>query len=77
MTRVEQKNMIHDLRQYQRKMSGKEIADFEMMLKREKDDEDLDELTRRRLVELHERYVPRRSKKDLDDLWERLKSGKK
>lgn len=60
MTRVEQHKMIETLRDYQHKMKGKELFDFEMFHKRDKDDEELDEMSRKRLVELYERYVPER-----------------
>lgn len=48
------------LRDYQQKMSGRDRDDFEMFRKRDRDDEELDELSRRRLVEMFEKYVPER-----------------
>ena len=48
--------MIDELRDYVFKMKGKDYIDFEMFLKRDKDDEDLDEISKRRLVELYEKY---------------------
>ncbi|MEK6570612.1 MAG: hypothetical protein AABZ61_04525 [Bacteroidota bacterium] len=48
--------MIDELRDYVFKMKGKDYYDFEMFLKRDKDDEDLDEISKRRLVELYEKY---------------------
>jgi hypothetical protein len=60
MTRAEQHAMIETLREYAHKLRGREGDEFDMMRKRDKDDEDLDELTRRRLVELYEKYVPER-----------------
>lgn len=52
--------MIELLRDYSHKMRGKDLDDFEMMRKRDKDDEDLDELSRRNLYTLLEKYVPER-----------------
>jgi len=41
-------------------MRGRDLDEFEMMRKRDRDDEDLDEMTRRRLTELFVKYVPER-----------------
>lgn len=57
MTHVEQHNMILELRDYTHRMTRREAEEFEMMVKRDKDDEDLDIITRKRLQELHDRYV--------------------
>ncbi|MBI4549068.1 MAG: hypothetical protein HY707_13880 [Ignavibacteriae bacterium] len=60
MTRIEQHKIIETLRDYLHKMSGEDLDDFEMMRKRDRDDEDLDEFSRRRLTELYVKYVPER-----------------
>jgi len=60
MTRIEQRKMLETLREYSHKMRGRESDDFEMMRKRDKDDEDLDRLTVQRLLEMYEKYVPER-----------------
>jgi hypothetical protein len=60
MTRVEQHKIIEALREYEHKMRGPERDDFEMFRKRDRDDEELDEISRRRLVEMYEKYVPER-----------------
>ena len=60
MTKIEQRKMIELLREYSHKMRGRETDDFEMMRKRDRDDEDLDEITRRKLSELYIKYVPER-----------------
>ena len=57
MTHVEQHNMILELRDYAHKMTRREGEEFEMMVKRDKDDEDLDVITRKRLQELYDRFV--------------------
>lgn len=56
MTHVEQHRMIEELKDYMFRMKGKDYYDFEMFLKRDKDDEDLDEISKKRLVELYEKY---------------------
>jgi hypothetical protein len=60
MTKVEQHNIIENLNDYMHKMSGRDLDEFEMMRKRDRDDEDLDELTRRRLSEIYVKYIPER-----------------
>ena len=60
MTRVEQHKLVESLREYQNKMKGREADDFDMFHKRDRDDEELDDLSRRRLLELYEKYVPAR-----------------
>lgn len=60
MTKVEQRKMIEALREYSHKMRGREGDDFEMMRKRDRDDEELDRMTVQRLLEMYEKYVPER-----------------
>ncbi len=60
MTRIEQHKMIEALREYEQKIRGRDLDDFSMFRKRDRDDDELDELSRRRLVELYEKYVPER-----------------
>jgi len=45
-----------------------------MLLKRDRDDEDLDRLSEKKLTELHERYARKKSKKDIEDVWKKLTS---
>jgi hypothetical protein len=60
MTRVEQHEIVETLRDYIHKMHGSDLDDFEMLRKRDRDDEDLDLLSRRQLTELYVKYVPER-----------------
>lgn len=60
MTKVEQRKMIETLGEYAHKMRGREADDFEMMRKRDRDDEELDRLTVARLLGMYEKYVPER-----------------
>ena len=60
MTKIEQHKMIETLKDYVHKMKSRDLDDFEMMRKRDRDDEDIDEMTRRRLAELFIAYVPER-----------------
>lgn len=56
---VEQRRLVFELRDYHFKMKGKDYDEFEMMVKRIRDDEELDQLTLRRLMELREQYLPK------------------
>lgn len=60
MTHVEQHKIIETLRDYESKMKGRDSYDFDMFRKRDKDDEELDEASRKRLMVLYEKYVPER-----------------
>jgi len=60
MTKTEQHNIIESVREYSHKLRGREADDFEMMRKRDKDDEELDKLSIGKLLEIYERVVPDR-----------------
>lgn len=62
MTHAEQHEMILELRDYVHKMSRREQEEFEMFAKRDKDDEDLDIISRRKLQQMHETYATRRKR---------------
>jgi hypothetical protein len=75
MTRIEQHKMIQQLREFSSKMKGSDSHDFEMLLKRDKDEEDLDAASIRRLEELYARYVVRKKKSDVEEIWKKLTGG--
>jgi hypothetical protein len=75
MTRTEQHKLIQELREFSSKMKGSDLRDFEMLLKRDKDDEDLDAAAIRKLEELHARYVVRKKKSDVEEIWKKLTGG--
>jgi len=60
MTRAEQHKMVTELREYEVKMSRDDEEAFAMIVRRDKDDEDLDRIAERTLLGLYERYVERR-----------------
>ncbi len=60
MTHAEQHRMILELKEFAHRMSGREREEFEMYEKRDRDDEDLDEISRKRLLQMTEQYVRRR-----------------
>ena len=57
MTKSDQHKLVEELRDRTMKMTRAEQEMFDMFRKRDKDDEDLDTISRRKLVELHEKYV--------------------
>ena len=57
MTRVEQHKIIDELKDYARYMKGKDAFDFEMYVKRDKDDEYLDLISQERLEYLFKTYT--------------------
>jgi hypothetical protein len=80
MTKDEQHRMVNDLKDYLSKMERQDQYDFEMFVKRDKDDEELDSLSFRKLEEMHKRYVVRKTKKDIEEMLKKysadLKKGK-
>jgi len=62
MTHVEQHKMILELMDYQRKMGRYESEEFDMFVKRDKDDEDLDIPSQKKLFAMYEKYVQRKGR---------------
>jgi hypothetical protein len=60
MTHVEQHRMILELRDYVHKMTRIEEEMFAMYVKRDKDDEDLDVVSQKKLQEMFQKYVERK-----------------
>lgn len=60
MTHAEQHRMISELKDHVRKMNRYDQQEYEMFAKRDKDDEDLDSLSQKRLMQLHSQYVVRK-----------------
>jgi len=59
MTHAEQHKLIIELMEYSRKMKRYDQEEFEMFVKRDKDDEDLDTMSQKRLKQLYETYAQR------------------
>ena len=57
MTHDVQHKAIVGLMDFARKMKRYDQEEFEMLVKRDKDDEDLDEKAQRRLVALYEQFI--------------------
>lgn len=52
----EQQKYLDLLKKYERKFDRKEAEDYKMFLKMQKDDEDFDSISLRRLKELYDKY---------------------
>ncbi len=59
MTHDEQHRMIVELMDYAPKMKRYDQEDFAMFVKRDKDDEDLDLMSQKKLMSLYAQYVPK------------------
>ena len=69
MSRKEQITYFEILKRYERKFEPKELEIYKMLVKRNKDDEDLDKLSMEKLKSLHEKYHVNREKKNYDYLF--------
>jgi hypothetical protein len=52
----EQKKLLDTLLKYERNFTRQESDEYKMFLKRQKDDEDFDSVSMKRLKELHDKY---------------------
>jgi hypothetical protein len=57
MTHVEQHALIVELQDYARKMKRYDQEEFEMFVKRDTDDEDLDTMSQKKLIRMYEQYI--------------------
>ncbi len=67
----DQKKYIDALKRYENKMNSKEREDFKMFIKRQKDDEEFDTISLKKLADLYQKYYVNRPKKSLDDLFKK------
>jgi hypothetical protein len=71
---LDQHKLVKELKDYVGKMTSAERYDFEMMQKRDKDDEELDALTWAKLETMHKKLVVRKSKADIEELFRKMTS---
>ncbi len=74
MSYRDQKKYFETLKRYERKFDSKEKQSYDMLLKRHKDDEDLDKASMEFLKELIEKYHANRPKPNIDDLFKKTDS---
>ncbi|HSL90365.1 MAG TPA: hypothetical protein VK870_13760 [Ignavibacteriaceae bacterium] len=56
MSYRDQQKLLDELKKHVVKLDTKELADYKMFIKRQKDDEDFDSVSMRRLKELYHKY---------------------
>jgi len=69
--------MLNDLKDCLSKMGRQDQYDFEMFMKRDKDDEELDSLSLKKLEEMHRRYVVHKTRKDIEEMLKKYSAGLK
>lgn len=69
---IEQHKLIQELRDYLPKMSPADRYDFEMFAKRDKDDEELDALSTMKLEAMQRKYIVKKTKKDIEELFKKM-----
>lgn len=69
MSSREQKDYFAILKRYEHNFNDRELNDYKMLSKRNKDDEDLDKLSMQRLKNLYEKYHLNREKKNYDQFF--------
>ncbi|MCZ7603392.1 MAG: hypothetical protein M5R37_11000 [Melioribacteraceae bacterium] len=74
MSYRDQKKYFETLKRYERKFEAREKGRYDMLVKRNKDDEDLDKASMEFLKELIEKYHANRPKPNLDDLFKKPES---
>ncbi len=67
----DQKKYFEKLKRFEPKFSAKEKEEYKMLLKRHKDDEELDRLSFEKLKSLYQKYYVNRAKPNLDDLFKK------
>ncbi len=67
----EQQKYLEYLKRFEKKFTNKELEEYKMFLKRQKDDEDFDTVSMRRLKELYDKYYEKKDISKLDDLFKK------
>ncbi len=69
MSSREQRDYFSILKRYERQFESYELNDYKMLVKRHKDDEDLDKLSMQRLKNLYNKYHINRERKNFDQFF--------
>lgn len=67
----DQKKYIETLKRYEKKMDKKELEEYKMFVKRQKDDEDFDKISLKKLTDLYQKYYLNREKKNFDHIFKK------
>ena len=65
----EQKKLLTELKDFERKMIQADLEAYKMFVKREKDEEEFDTVSMEKLRTLHQKYYVPRPKPDLSKLF--------
>lgn len=57
MSYRDQKKYLDALKRFESRFNRKELEDYKMFVKRQKDDEDFDSISMQRLKDLHDKYI--------------------
>ncbi|RPI70568.1 MAG: hypothetical protein EHM47_11880 [Ignavibacteriales bacterium] len=71
MSYREQQKFIEALKRFERSFDGKEAEEYKMFLKRQKDDEDFDSISMKKLKELHDKYIKPVDKSKYDSFFKK------
>ncbi len=71
MSYREQQKLLETLKRFERNFDPKESEDYKMFVKRQKDDEDFDSVSMKRLKELHDKYVKPVDKSKYDSFFKK------
>lgn len=69
MSSREQRDYFSILKRYERKFESDELNDYKMLVKRHKDDEDLDKLSMQLLKKLYDKYHVNKERKNYDQFF--------
>jgi hypothetical protein len=72
---LDQHKLVRELKDYVGKMTSAEKYEFEMMQKRDKDEEELDHIAWSKLEALHKRLVVKKSKQEIEEMFRKMTSN--
>lgn len=67
----DQQKFLDYLKKFESRMERKELEDYKMFVKRQKDDEDFDTVSMKRLKELYDKYYTSVDKSKFDNLFKK------
>jgi hypothetical protein len=67
----DQQKYLDILKKYERKFSPDDKKVYDMFMKRQKDDEDFDTISMKKLIELHDKYYVQADKSKFDSLFKK------
>jgi len=74
MSYRDQKKYLDALKRYERNFTRKELDEYKIFVKRQKDDEDFDSISMKRLKELYDKYHKSPDISKLDELFKKPES---